>query len=229
VELATICFYNTKIMYITWLGHSCFKLQDKTGSDAITVITDPFDPIYTGVKMAKTEADIVTISHDHKDHDYLKGIKGDPFVVKRAGEYEYKGVFVEGIDAFHDDKKGKERGDIVVFRIDIDGVSIAHLGDLGSVLDTKQLEKLEGTDILLIPVGGKYTINSSKAIEVINQIEPRIVIPMHYDVPGLKINGLDGVDKFIKEIGLKPTYEDKLKITKRDLPTDDMELVIFNK
>lgn len=215
-------------MYITWLGHSCFKLQDKTGSDAVTVITDPFDPAYTGLKMAKTEADIATISHDHKDHNYLNGIKGDSFVVRRAGEYEYKGVFIEGIDACHDDKSGKERGETVLFRIDIDNVSVAHLGDLGCLLNAKQLERLEGTDILLIPVGGKYTINAAKAIEIINQIEPRIIIPMHYDMPGLKIDGLDKVDKFIKEIGLKPTYEDKLKISKRDLPVDDMELVILN-
>lgn len=216
-------------MYITWLGHSCFKLQDKIGPDSITVITDPFDPSYTGLSLPKTEADIVTISHDHKDHNYLAGIKGQPFAVQRAGEYEYKGVFIEGIDAAHDNKDGAERGPIVMYRIDMDDLSIAHLGDLGHALETKQLEKLEGTDILLIPVGGKYTLNASQAVEVINQIEPRIVIPMHYAVPGLKINDLDKLDKFVKEIGLTPIYEDKLKITKKDLPLEDTELVILNK
>ncbi|MFH1412422.1 MAG: MBL fold metallo-hydrolase [bacterium] len=215
-------------MYITYIGHSCFKLQDKVGPDGVIVVTDPFDPNMTGFKMPKIDADIVTVSHDHKDHNYVKAIKGDAFVINRAGEYENKGVFVEGIDAYHDDKQGNERGNIVMFRIDIDGISVAHLGDLGCALETKQLEKLEGTDILLIPVGGKYTIDAKKAVSVINQIEPRIVIPMHYGDPKLKWD-LDKVDKFAKEIGLQPTYEDKLKISKRDLPAEDMELVILNK
>ncbi|KKR13316.1 MAG: Zn-dependent hydrolase of the beta-lactamase fold-like protein [Candidatus Falkowbacteria bacterium GW2011_GWA2_39_24] len=213
-------------MYISWLGHSCFKLQDKIGTDGITVIVDPFDSAFTGLTMPKIEADIVAISHDHKDHNNLSAVKGSPFVINSSGEYEYKGVFVEAIDACHDNKNGAERGQTLIFRIDIEDISVTHLGDLATILEPKQLEKLEGTDILLIPVGGKYTLDAAKAIEVINQIEPRIVIPMHYGVPGLKFD-LDKVDKFIKESGLKPTEEERLKITKRELPSEDMELIIF--
>jgi L-ascorbate metabolism protein UlaG (beta-lactamase superfamily) len=214
-------------MYLSYLGHSCFKLQDKIGPDGVTVVTDPFDPAMVGLKMPSFEADIVTVSHDHKDHNNIKAIRKDPFVVRTAGEYEVSGVFIEGVDSFHDAKEGAERGSNIIYRIEIDDISITHLGDLGTTLDTKQLEKLEGTDILLVPVGGKYTLNASQAVEVINQIEPRIVIPMHYQLPGGKIE-LDSLEKFIKEIGLKPTTEEKLKISKKELPAEDMELVILS-
>jgi len=138
-----------------------------------------------------------------------------------------KEVLIEGIDSYHDSQQGKERGNNIIYRIEIDDISVVHLGDLGDVLDSAQLEKLAGTDILLIPVGGKYTIDAKKAVEVISQIEPRIVIPMHYKTEGVKID-LDPLDKFIKEIGVAPSYEEKLKISKKDLPQEDMELVILS-
>ena len=213
-------------MHITWLGHSCFKLQDKVGSGGVIVVTDPYtDEI--GLKMPHFEADIVTLSHDHYDHNNSKAIRGEPLIIDTAGEYETKGVFVEGVEAWHDAEEGKERGKNIIYRIEMEDISITHLGDLGHILDAKHLEKLEGTDILLIPVGGKYTINAAKAVEVISQIEPRIVIPMHYKVPGLKVD-IDGLDKFVKELGIKPRAEEKLKISKKDLPHEDMELVVLS-
>ncbi|MDP2708958.1 MAG: MBL fold metallo-hydrolase [bacterium] len=212
-------------MYITWLGQSCFKLQDKIGSDGVTLVTDPYED-KIGLKLPRLEADIVTISHGHYDHNNAAALRGGHFLIDTAGEYDIKGVFIEGVESWHDESGGKERGKNIIYRIEMEDISITHLGDLGHVLDTKQLEKLEGTDILLIPVGGTYTINAAKAVEVISQIEPRIVIPMHYKVPGLKAE-LDGVDKFIKELGLKPRQEEKLKIVKKDLPSEDMELVVL--
>lgn len=213
-------------MYITWLGQACFKLQDKIGPDGVTLITDPF-AAEIGLKVSHFEADIVTVSHDHYDHNNTGAIRGNPFIINSAGEYEIKGVYIEGVEAWHDSQQGGERGRNIVYRIEMEDVSITHLGDLGHILDTKQLEKLEGTDILLIPVGGKYTINAAKAVEVISQIEPKIVIPMHYKVPGLKVD-IEGVDKFIKELGIKPRNEEKLKISKKDLPQEDMELVVLS-
>ena len=213
-------------MIITWQGHSCFKIQDKIGSDGVTVVTDPFSK-EVGLKVPNCEADIVTISHDHYDHNNSAALRGQPLIINCAGEYDYKGILVEGIDSFHDDKEGKERGLNVIYRFEVEDISIVHLGDLGSPLDNGQLEKLAGTDILLIPVGGKYTLDAKKAVEVISQIEPRIVIPMHYKIKDLKID-IDPVDKFIKEIGIEPTYEEKLKISKKDLPQEDMELVILS-
>lgn len=213
-------------MIITWQGHSCFKIQDKVGPEGVTIVTDPFGK-ETGLKIPNFEADIITVSHEHKDHSNYDALRGKPFVIDCAGEYDYKGVLIEGVDSYHDEKNGAERGHNTIYRLEIDDISVTHLGDLGHVLDNAQLEKLAGTDILLIPVGGKYTIDAKKAVEVIAQIEPRIVIPMHYKVKDLKYD-IDGVDKFVKELGLTPTYEEKLKINKKDLPQEDMELVILS-
>jgi len=213
-------------MYITWLGHSCFKIQEKSGNDGATLITDPFSK-ELGLKVPHFEADIVTISHDHDDHNNKEALRGEPFIINTAGEYDIKNIFIEGVESFHDNNKGDVKGNNIIYRIDIDNISVTHLGDLGHTLDSKQLEILAGTDILLIPVGGKFTLDAKKAVEVVSQIEPRIVIPMHYKVSGLKVD-LDGVEKFIKEIGLTPRKEEKLKISKKDLPQEDMELVILN-
>ncbi len=213
-------------MIITWQGHSCFKIQDKVGPEGVTVITDPFDK-KIGLKEPNCEADIVTVSHNHFDHNNVQALRGKPMIINCAGEYDLKDVLVEGIDTFHDEKEGADRGSNIIFRIEVDNISITHLGDLGQILDNSQLEKLVGTDILLIPVGGTYTIDAKKAVEVIAQIEPRIVIPMHYKVKGLTVD-IDSVDKFIKELGIQPTYEEKLKISKKDLPQDEMELVILS-
>ena len=213
-------------MMITWQGHSCFKIQDKVGPEGVTVVTDPFDK-EIGLKVPNFEADIVMVSHNHHDHNNVGALRGNPFVIDCAGEYDFKGVLVEGIDSFHDDKSGADRGRNIIYRMEIDDISVAHLGDLGAPLDNSQLEKLVGTDILLIPVGGKYTLDAKGAVEVISQIEPRMVIPMHYKTEGLKID-LDSLDKFIKELGIEPIYEEKLKISKKDLPQEDMELVILS-
>ncbi|MFA6194632.1 MAG: MBL fold metallo-hydrolase [Patescibacteria group bacterium] len=217
-------------MIITWQGHSCFKIQDKVGSDGVTVVTDPFSKeigLKAELKVPNFEADIVTVSHQHHDHSNVEALRGNPFTIDCAGEYDFKGVLIEGIDSYHDEKEGAERGGNIIYRIEIDDISVTHLGDLGHVLSDAQIEKLAGTDILLIPVGGPMALDAKKAVEVISQIEPRIVIPMHYKTKDSKLE-LDGVEKFIKEIGLTPTYEEKLKISKKDLPSEDMELVILS-
>lgn len=212
-------------MIITWQGHSCFKIQDKTGTDGLTLVTDPYDKSI-GLKLSNFEADIITVSHDHKDHNCTSALRGNPHIIDSAGEYDIKGVMVEGILSYHDSGQGAERGINIIYRIEMDDITICHLGDLGHILENKQLEKLEGIDILLIPIGGKYTIDAKKAVEVISQIEPRIVIPMHYKTPGVNID-IDGLEKFVKELGLTPTKEEKLKISKKDLPQEDMELVVL--
>jgi len=214
-------------MQITWHGHSCFRFQGKAASDIASVVTDPYKSEFTGLKMPRLEADIVTISHNHDDHNNLEAIKGEPFVIRGAGEYEIKEVYVDGISSYHDDVKGAKRGENIIYRFEIEDIVITHLGDLGGELDDKQLERLEGTDILLVPVGGVFTLDAQKAVSVINQIEPRIIIPMHYKVPGLKFD-LAPVDNFLKAIAIKPRHEEKLKISKKDLPQEDMELVVLS-
>ena len=212
-------------MIITWIGHSCFKLQNKTGPDGITITTDPFDKSI-GLKAPNFESNIVTVSHDHYDHNNVKALRGTPYIINQAGEYDTKGIIIAGVESYHDAKNGSERGNNIIYRIEIDNISVSHLGDLGHTLDSKQLDLMVGTDILLIPVGGTYTLDAKQAVEIVSRIEPRMVIPMHYSTPSLKIK-IDGVDKFVKEMGIKPTYEDKLKISKKDLPQEDMELVIL--
>jgi len=144
-------------MYITWLGYSCFKIQDKTTPDGVTLVTDPFDKSL-GLKVPNFEADVVTISHEHAGHNNSDALRGQPFVINSAGEYDIKGIMVEGVESYHDDKEGSKYGKNIIYRIEIDDISIVHLGDLGQKLDSKQLEKIGQVDILLIPVGGGKTL-----------------------------------------------------------------------
>lgn len=209
-------------MQITWLGQSCFKIQGKD----ITVVNDPYDKSI-GLKLPRLNADILTVSHDHYDHSNIEAVSGNPFVITTPGEYEIKGVFIYGIPSFHDNKQGVERGLNIIYLFEFEGLKIVHLGDLGHLLTDEQLEKMGNIDILLVPIGGVYTINADQASEVISQIEPRIVIPMHYKIPGLKVN-LDGINKFSKEMGIKESEAlDKLRITKKDLPQEETKVVIL--
>jgi len=210
-------------MQITWLGQACFKIQ---GKEAI-IVTDPYEGSKYGLKPLRLKADIVTSSHDHDDHNNIKAISGQPFVINTPGEFETKEVFIWGVHSWHDNKEGADRGDNVIFIFQIEGVKIAHLGDLGTSLSDKQFEKLEGVDILMVPVGGVYTIDGKQAADLVNKVEPRIVIPMHYKIPGLKLK-LDGVEKFCNELGIKANgAEDKLSINKKDLPVDEMQVVLL--
>jgi L-ascorbate metabolism protein UlaG (beta-lactamase superfamily) len=202
-----------RAMDITWLGHSCFKLR---GSHA-TVITDPYSP-EIGYSMGKTNARIVTVSHQHPGHSYAQGVGGEPRVVERPGEYEIGGVLIIGIATFHDKERGQKRGKNTVYLLEIDEISICHLGDLGHVLSGGQVEEIDDVDVLLLPVGGVSTINAATAAEVVRQIEPKIVIPMHYKTPSLKME-LDPVEKFLKEIGAKQVEPlAKLSVSKSSLP-----------
>jgi L-ascorbate metabolism protein UlaG (beta-lactamase superfamily) len=213
-------------MILTYFGHSCFKIQDKVGPEGVTVVTDPFDKSL-GLKAPNCEADVVTVSHDHYDHNNSGCLRGEPFVVNTPGEYEIKGAVVVGVETFHDDKNGAERGGNISYRLEVDDIAIAHLGDLGHALTDEQLDQLGNIDVLLIPVGGKYTLDAKKAVEVVNQIEPRVVIPMHYKLPNSKMNDIDGVEKFVKELGVAPQREEKFKIGKKELPQEGMSLVVL--
>ena len=130
-------------MIISWLGQSCFKLQDKMNGRDITVVLDPFSPSHTGLKLpANLSADVVTISHQHKDHNFLSGVSGQPFVIDMAGEYEIGGLFIDGVDSDHDQQGGAKRGHNLIFRLGFSDLVVTHLGDLGSTLEAKQLERV---------------------------------------------------------------------------------------
>ena len=194
-------------MDITWLGHACFRIK---GSQA-TIITDPFPPELGYTLPAKLEADIVTVSHPHPSHSYVQGVGGSPKVVQGPGEYEIAGVLIIGVGTFHDNERGAQRGKNTAYLMEIDGVSICHLGDIGHVLSDEQLEEIGDVDVLLLPVGGHNTIGGAVAAEIIRQIEPKAVIPMHYQTPELK-RTLDPLESFLKEMGLGPV-EPRPKLT----------------
>jgi L-ascorbate metabolism protein UlaG (beta-lactamase superfamily) len=214
-------------MELTWLGHSCFRLR---GKDA-TLITDPPSPS-TGYSLGRLTADIVTISHDHPGHNYIKAIGGEPHIVSGPGEYEIQSVLIAGVMTSHDREKGKVLGRNTAYLITMDDVHICHLGDLGDTLDARTLETLTGADVLLIPVGGRHTLDAERAVEVIAQIEPRLIVPMHYATPQYKTTGepLDPVEKFIHEMGVPITEPlAKLVITPASLPAETQVALLLPK
>lgn len=215
-------------MKITWAGQSCFQISVSHGKDHnADIVIDPFSGI--GLKEPNFSADVLLVSHQHKDHNSVDLIKGKPFVIESPGEYEVGGVFVQGIESFHDDNGGKERGKNTIYLIEAEDMRVCHLGDFGEKqLSDAQLEKIGQVDILMIPVGGTYTISSQEAQKIIGQIEPKIVIPMHYALPKLTVD-LEGVDVFLKTMGKKETpAQDKLVIKSNALPKDgDMEIVVL--
>jgi len=200
-------------MEITWLGHSCFKIRDKQS----ILITDPYSPDL-GYSLAKQGSDIVTLSHQHPGHSFVQGINGNPKVVCGPGEYEISNMLIIGISTFHDNEKGATRGKNTVYIVEVNELSICHLGDLGHVLSDEQVEELGNVDVLLLPVGGVSTINAPVAAEVVRQLDPKIIIPMHYKTPAIKRN-LEPVNPFLKEIGIHDiSPQAKLSVTKSNLP-----------
>jgi L-ascorbate metabolism protein UlaG (beta-lactamase superfamily) len=207
-------------MEIIYLGLSSFKIKGKSAS----VVTDPYDEHKAGLKFPKLEADAVSVSHEHDNHSNISVLQNSPVVIAGPGEYEVKGIKVLGIPTFHDSSLGAERGKNVIYKFDVDGVSVLHCGDLGHKLSEKEVEIIDKVDILLLPVGGTYTINSEVAIEVISQLEPKVVIPMHYKKQGLneEIYGkLTGVETFLKEMGKEGIAPiPKYSTTKDKLPLE---------
>jgi L-ascorbate metabolism protein UlaG (beta-lactamase superfamily) len=200
-------------MEISWLGHSCFRIR---GSH-VTIITDPYPPSL-GYSLGKPTARIVTVSHQHPGHSYVQGVGGEPRSVTGPGEYEISGVLIIGIATFHDREKGRKRGKNTVYLIEVDEIAVCHLGDLGHVLTAEQVEELGDVDVLLLPVGGVSTINAPMAAEVVRQLEPKVVVPMHYKTEALSWE-LEPVERFLKEIGVEQVVsQPKLSFTKSSLP-----------
>ncbi len=213
-------------MEITYIGHSCFKIKGKT----LSIVIDPYDP-KIGYKLPKLSADVVLVTHDHFDHNNSSAISDSRLVIDAPGEYEIGGAFVYGRSVYHDEKQGAERGKNTMYLITIDGIDILHVGDLGHELSQEDIEKIPNVDILMVPVGGKVTIDAEKASELISVFEPAYVLPMHYKT--LDFSGgfeLDGVDKFLDEMGVENGIKkglDKLTISSVKEDSEGTEVVVL--
>lgn len=202
-------------MDIWWYGHACFRLKSREG----TVLTDPY-PGSLGLKPPRIDPDVVTVSHAHPNHSDLSGLKAGYTLIQEPGEYEVSQIFITGIWTYHDEVKGAERGRNTVYLLEMDDLRVCHLGDLGHMPSDEMVEELGDVDVLLIPVGAHATIGAAVASEVVSMLEPRLVIPMHYALPNSKAR-LDPVDKFLKEMALRPTgTEDALKVSRSSLPVE---------
>lgn len=214
-------------MDIKYLGHSSFYIKTKNAK----IVTDPFAPESTGLAFPKVKADIVTVSHDHADHSYVDGVSGEPLVISWPGEYEKNEVRITGFKTYHDANMGQDRGENVMYKFEVDGVSLLHCGDLGHLLDDKMVDELGSIDIVMVPVGGFFTIDAKQAMKVVNNIEAGVVIPMHYnreDLDQNKFGNLQDLSVFLKEIGAEDVEKiDQFTVKKDLISSEGVEVVLL--
>lgn len=204
-------------MIITWYGQSCFKLQDTQQ----TILVDPYSPRKAGLRGPNFKATLLILTDPEDEKTVKKDLKEDSFLISSPGEYEIRDIFVYGT-AFLRKKKR-----LILYQIEVDNIRFGVLGEIDSSLTSEELEVLDGIDVLFVPIGGKNMINAEKAIEIINSIDPRIIIPCCYRVPKIKL-ALDPLEKFLREMGIKKTEKlSKLSLRKKDLPLEGAEVVIL--
>jgi L-ascorbate metabolism protein UlaG (beta-lactamase superfamily) len=203
-------------MKVKWYGHAAFRIE----AGGIRIILDPYKPgAYgggIGYGRISDEADLVLVSHDHDDHAYVQDIKGRFQLIKEEGEWEVKGVKINGIPSFHDDRKGKERGRNLIFVVEAEGLRLAHMGDLGHTLDEQLLKRIGRVDIVLLPVGGLYTIDARAAEEVMDALGPSFVIPMHYKTEKCGFP-IAPVEEFVKGKQYERVDGSEIEIRREDL------------
>ncbi len=211
-------------MELFWYGHSCFRLSERGSA---SVVCDPYDAMAVGYEPLKLKADIVTISHNKPGHNYLAGVKGDPYTITGPGEFEIGGVFITGIQTNGHSKKSEEDPRNTLYMFDYNGITILHLGGINRVPTQTEVEELGPIHIVLVPVGGGTSLNAAKAAEVISLLEPNIVIPMHYANPASIIK-LDPLSKFEKEMGIATIEtQPSLKVTSvSSLPEDSKVIAL---
>lgn len=213
---------------IQWLAQACVALtcQSKDKKSQNVMVMDPYGG-NIGFVLPKREASVVSVSHDHADHNNVAGLEGSPFVVNEPGEYEVAGFSLEAIPSFHDNEGGKARGQNLIVRVQTPEISLVHFGDFGQAeLTSEQLEALGDVDIAFIPVGGTFTVDGMRAAKIISQLEPKVAIPIHYQIPGLTIAELAGPESFFEALGQKPTLiSGEWKVKVGDLPSEGTRLI----
>ena len=214
-------------MEIKYLGHSSFYIKTKHSR----IVTDPFYSEEVGLNFPKVEADIVTVSHNHKDHSTFEGVKGAPLQINWPGEFEKQQVKITGYSTYHDDKNGQERGENIMYKFEDGEISLLHCGDLGQQIPAPLIDEIGSVDVLLIPTGGVYTIGPQEAVKVVNSIEPAFVIPMHFFKEGLNkslFGSLLPVEAFLKEMGVEdPVKLDKLVVKKEQIEGESTKVVML--
>ena len=211
-------------MKIEYLGHSCFKLTESTGT---SVVCDPYGAD-VGYEMAEVNANAVTVSHHHYDHDATAKVKGNPVILDKECSFDLPGVDISAIKSFHDNVRGKARGENVIFKFRMAGIDVCHLGDLGEACSAELIDLILPVNVLLIPVGGNYTIDAEMAKEYVDRIMPDIVIPMHYREKGCKID-IEKVDAFLDlfdEESVTESEESSLEVMRSDLGEDTRVIVL---
>lgn len=210
-------------MNISWYGHRCFRIEAKEGS----VLIDPFGKD-VGLRAPRIKDDVVLITTGGQaSRAGLSEMNPETFVITGPGEYERKGISIHGVQAYGDKTGGSTQGLTTLYRIVAEDISVCHLGALGQdQLTDEQIELIGDVDILMVPVGDKEVLDAKAAAAIVNEIEPKIIIPMQYKVPGLALDA-DGVEKFVKELGLTPEKTDKLRIANKTLPVEETKLVIL--
>lgn len=211
-------------MKIKWNGHASFVI---TSADGTKIITDPYEAGSYGGAVGygkiPDEADIVLVSHDHEDHNHVAGLKGSPQVVKGSGKA--KDIEFRGVETFHDESQGRERGSNTIFCFEVDGIKVCHLGDLGHHLSPQQVEGIGEVDLLLIPVGGLFTIDGRVATDVTKKLNPKVVVPMHYKTEKLGFP-VDGVDEFLTNWEkVKRVDGSEIELSKDSLPSETEVIV----
>lgn len=210
---------------IQWYGQACFKIQ----SGELVVAIDPYAK-EIGLTPPRFRADVVLVTHGHRDHANSEALAGSPLVITGPGEYDVKGISVLGMETFHDAVAGKERGLNTAYQITMEEIRLLHLGDFGEqTMREETLDAIGAVDILMIPVGGVYTIDGARAAAIVRQIEPKIVIPMHYRIPGLAF-ALDEAAGFLSAMGLRGVQpEEKLTTRKKELEAKDQTTLVLMK
>ncbi len=214
-------------MKIEWLGHSCFKLTESTGT---TIVTDPFDKEIVGFDMTKTTADVVTCSHQHKDHNAIVRIDGEPLVFSECGFWEVKGVDISSVLSYHDDRLGKKRGENKIFKFRMDGVDLCHMGDIGEDCTVRLADGIGSVNVLMIPVGGNYTIDAKQAKKYVDIMMPDVVIPMHFKTSKSAVD-IEKLDEFIDlfdEEQIRRINGQSIEFDRAHFDSDSTVVIVFD-
>jgi len=213
-------------MKIRYLGHSSFLLTESTGT---SILTDPYGEI--GYELPNVQADAVTVSHGHYDHNNIHAVQGYPKIFEKEGQYEFGGVHISAVKSFHDNEFGEKRGENLIFKFRMDGIEICHLGDLGEDCSSALIESLLPVDVLLIPVGGTYTLDSEQAKEYVDRIMPPIVIPMHYKTKNLNLD-IDKPDEFLDMFDKQDVEEledFEIELSRDDIDEEQTKIILMER